>query len=642
MTKKEEEKKVKVESDDENGTQTQEWWEQEDLQIATKGEKRWDTLVHNGVMFPPDYVPHGIPILYKGEVFKMTPEEEEVATMFAVMKETDYYQNPVFRDNFFSSWREILDKRLANGGSHPIKELVFCDFSQIYNWHQAEREKKKSLTSEEKKKIKQENDALAEPYKTCLWDGREEQVANFRVEPPGLFRGRGKHPLAGKLKKRIYPEDIIINIGKDAPVPTPSIPGKWKEIRHDNTVTWLATWRDTILDSSKYVMLAPSSTIKGQSDMMKFEKARKLKGIIDNIRASYMKDFKSNDIHEAQRAVAMYFIDRLALRVGNEKSEDEADTVGCCSLRVEHLTLLPDSRVGFDFLGKDSIRYQNEVDVVPEVHALLARFMKGKRPENDVFDQLTTTQLNDHLKSFMEGLTAKVFRTYNASITLDKWFKEKPVDKNMTIPDKLAYFNEANTQVAILCNHQKSVSKNFKTQMFQLSAKSEYTNAIINDLEHAKASLKKGKSLQEVSKEFFESQDKQQLEWLEEYGTEEQRKEYKEIMEKRKNPSKSSRTSSKSKSKSSKASTKKKTPTKKIKVEEESDEDAPLGALVGKSPAKKDTKKKAAAKPAKKKAAAKKKSTPVKRARSASTKGSSTKKKKVESDDDEDVPLGSL
>ena len=39
-----------------------------------------------------------------------------------------------------------------------------------------------------------------------------------------------------------------------------------------------------------------------------------------------------------QRAVAMYFIDKLALRAGNEKDTDEAaDTVGCCSLRVEHV-----------------------------------------------------------------------------------------------------------------------------------------------------------------------------------------------------------------------------------------------------------------------------------------------------------------
>ena len=38
------------------------------------------------------------------------------------------------------------------------------------------------------------------------------------------------------------------------------------------------------------------------------------------------------------RSVALYFIDKLALRAGNEKDTDEsADTVGCCSLRVEHM-----------------------------------------------------------------------------------------------------------------------------------------------------------------------------------------------------------------------------------------------------------------------------------------------------------------
>ncbi len=40
------------------------------------------------------------------------------------------------------------------------------------------------------------------------------QLGNFRVEPPGLFRGRGDHPRMGKLKARIYPRDITINIGE--------------------------------------------------------------------------------------------------------------------------------------------------------------------------------------------------------------------------------------------------------------------------------------------------------------------------------------------------------------------------------------------------------------------------------------------
>lgn len=34
-----------------------------------------------------------------------------------------------------------------------------------------------------------------------------------------------------------------------------------------------------------------------------------------------------------------FFIFQLALRAGNEKDEDQADTVGCCSLRVEHIQL---------------------------------------------------------------------------------------------------------------------------------------------------------------------------------------------------------------------------------------------------------------------------------------------------------------
>lgn len=32
--------------------------------------------------------------------------------------------------------------------------------------------------------------------------------------------------------------------------------------------------------------------------------------------------------------VALYFIDKLALRAGHEKDDDEADTVGCCTLKV--------------------------------------------------------------------------------------------------------------------------------------------------------------------------------------------------------------------------------------------------------------------------------------------------------------------
>lgn len=69
--------------------------------------------------------------------------------------------------------------------------------------------------------------------------------------------------------------------------------------------------------------------------------------------------------------VCTYLIDKLALRVGNEKGEDEADTVGCCSLRVEHIKFEKKNTITFDFLGKDSMQYLNTVVVEPLVYKQL-------------------------------------------------------------------------------------------------------------------------------------------------------------------------------------------------------------------------------------------------------------------------------
>ena len=67
---------------------------------------------------------------------------------------------------------------------------------------------------------------------------------------------------------------------------------------------------------------------------------------------------------EKQIGTAMWVIDVLALRVGGEKSEDEADTVGCCSLRLEHLTFAEEgvSEIELEFLGKDSMLYKQNIN----------------------------------------------------------------------------------------------------------------------------------------------------------------------------------------------------------------------------------------------------------------------------------------
>ena len=67
--------------------------------------------------------------------------------------------------------------------------------------------------------------------------------------------------------------------GPGVPIPEHPYPGqKWREVRHDNTVTWLAYWKDPISQKDyKYVWLAANSLFKSDSDLAKYEKARKLK-----------------------------------------------------------------------------------------------------------------------------------------------------------------------------------------------------------------------------------------------------------------------------------------------------------------------------------------------------------------------------
>jgi len=48
------------------------------LPSSGDGQKKWTTLVHNGVIFPPPYQRHGVKMLYKGRPVDLTPEQEEV------------------------------------------------------------------------------------------------------------------------------------------------------------------------------------------------------------------------------------------------------------------------------------------------------------------------------------------------------------------------------------------------------------------------------------------------------------------------------------------------------------------------------------------------------------------------------------
>ncbi|CAI9592595.1 unnamed protein product [Staurois parvus] len=101
--------------------------------------------------------------------------------------------------------------------------------------------------------------------------------------------------------------------------------------------------------------------------------------------------------------------------------------------------------------------------------------------------------LNKHLQSLMEGLTAKVFRTYNASITLQQQLEEL-TDPEETVPAKILSYNRANRAVAILCNHQRAPPKTFDQSMANLrtkiDARKEQMALVKKELKEAKKQAK--------------------------------------------------------------------------------------------------------------------------------------------------------
>jgi DNA topoisomerase-1 len=64
-------------------------------------------------------------------------------------------------------------------------------------------------------------------------------------------------------------------------------------------------------------------------------------------------------------------------------------------------------------------------------------------------ESFDANDLNKVMKNFMEGLSVKVFRTYNASITLERLLKEQEDRmKEMTVDEKKAEYDHANKEVS--------------------------------------------------------------------------------------------------------------------------------------------------------------------------------------------------
>ena len=415
-------------------------------------------LVHNGVLIPP-YEPKGFKILYKGKKLHLTPELEEMAVMWAKKLGTDYVKDPVFARNFSNDFSRAL-------GIEPSARMENFDFSEIIRWVENEKAAKETMSREERKALaearKKIRETNKEKYGYAMLNGERVEIG-YTVEPPCIFMGRGKHPFRGRWKPRVVYEDIILNLSPDAPTPTPSSGGYWKERVFDSHAMWIAKWPDKLSGELKYLWIADTARFKQVREIEKFNKACELEGLVERVRQHIEEGLASEDIAKRKIATVSYLIDNLKMRVGDEKDKDEADTIGATTLRGSHVKIDPSGLVKFDFLGKDSVRWRKTIRTPAQVVNNLGSFIE--KPRAPIFSGVRSEHVNAFLGQVMPGLTAKVFRTYHASKVVREYLAGSKVRPEAQDFEKKYVAKLANLKAAITCHHKRKLPKNWKESL---------------------------------------------------------------------------------------------------------------------------------------------------------------------------------
>ena len=226
------------------------------MNLTQQKKPRWKTLQHSGILFPTEYKPQGIKIKIKGQKVDLNPIQEEMVYQWAKKKNTPYVQDEVFQKNFTADFAKAMGSKFKGTSYSDI------DFSYAYKLVDKEKSARESMSKEQRKELaarrKELREKLKAKYGIAVMDGKEVEVGNYMAEPPGIFIGRGEHPLRGKWKPRITADKVTLNLGKGAKIPE----GKWNKIVHNRTATWLAEWEDYLTKKSKYIWLADTAGVK--------------------------------------------------------------------------------------------------------------------------------------------------------------------------------------------------------------------------------------------------------------------------------------------------------------------------------------------------------------------------------------------
>jgi DNA topoisomerase-1 len=381
------------------------------------------------------------------------------------------HENPTvkFLEPFYGEYvKKINDIGFEWAINGQAPEISPIDFSEVEQFLSQEQQKKLNMTKEEKKNLaakrKAEREALKESFGYAFVDGKKMEVANWTAEPSCLFAGRGDHPKRGYWKEGPRKDEVTLNLSPDSPRP----PGEWKEIVWEPGKMYLAKWVDKLSGKVKYVWFSDSAFLKQSREKEKFEKAEKLGKKIPAIEKHIVENLDSENDERRKVATVSWLILELNIRVGDEKDPGEADTVGAITLRPEHIRIEGDT-LHFDFLGKDCVRWVSETKAPSVVVKNIKHYIETCKEY--LFEEIDSKKVSRFLSEKMQGLTAKVFRTWRTTTAVKEYLDRSKVRKED--PEYLKKYEAkmANLEGAKVANHKRKIPLNFRERLAKKEAK---------------------------------------------------------------------------------------------------------------------------------------------------------------------------
>ena len=229
---------------------------------------------------------------------------------------------------------------------------------------------------------------------------------------------------------------------------------------------WIARWDDRLTGKKKYVWLADTFSLKQEREIEKYDKARELEAKIRKVRGHIRRNLESPDPLRRKIATVCYLIDRLKLRVGDEKDKDEADTIGAATLRPQHVSFDADGTAHFKFLGKDSVSWHLKARLPDPVEVNLRECIA--QAQSALFKGVRSDNVSAFLDETLPGLTAKVFRTYHATHAVKESLTRAAITRDDPDFAKNHVAKMANLQAAITCNHKKKTPKSWRESLSKM------------------------------------------------------------------------------------------------------------------------------------------------------------------------------